>query len=912
MSKAVGDHTRPEKHAQEWRLGILALVLVAVAIALTFWGSVRDPNAPRFLGTGDAWEYAGPSLFFMDHQLHDGELPLWNPLYFCGQPHAANPQSFLFYPPNLVRSLLTFAPTPARTHMGIVVMLFALLVFEGTTTYALARYHGLSFAASLVAAFGFVLSAPATDRAVGHWYFHNMLALLPLLILMLRKTLDAPSQRRKICYGIAAGLVYGVALLGGTPHYMILFAITIVCYVALYRLLRLRKDIGNRAITTAGQDGAVPKDKSIKHRVLQDALLLGVLFVIAALVATPLLLPAAQFSQYSSRVALKDAPVVVSDEDRPKWNVLQELAVYLGSKDFHRGRAAGAAVFLFALLSLGRIRQRDVALYVLLFLVLLDCSQWPPILIGWVVGWLAPYHMGDPARTMFVACLPLALLAGMGVDAALAPIKTVRNKTLRTCALLGLGAFVLYVVASVTLINPLIEISKWVIVLPALACLAAAVGGWLPAPRYWGMVIATLVVGETLAWHPHFLTQGIVPEPTYPYAMETLEQPKTFWDNNQRKAVEHPNANMYDLAPAINGYDPLHITGVFRRLCSPIYEGCYFPTEPAPGMPAAPRPTTQPDGGASQGHSYWVPRKVWSWEVSSLNQRGHLFLKRPFWLAHQYVDGPLPGKNALFPSATTVFLRDASELPIPQVSPEEIRGRGVSPKASPVSLLKQEDSPVKTTVDAKNRRQCLASFEPIRIPPRQSVLHLQAASNGSMNLAPEFTDLESGHTEPGFLLRLEPDGRFRHFEVALPDMTEFRLRLMAVYTGQPGTVSLREASILTDNLDENELIHVVSRSANVVEVDVVELPDYRVLTFLDAYFPGWGATVDGEAVPILRANDEFKAVVVPPGKHRVRFEFRSPLVYAGMAISLATALAACGVLIWAVRCKKPKNGLVTE
>jgi hypothetical protein len=40
--------------------------------------------------------------------------------------------------------------------------------------------------------------------------------------------------------------------------------------------------------------------------------------------------------------------------------------------------------------------------------------------------------------------------------------------------------------------------------------------------------------------------------------------------------------------------------------------------------------------------------------------------------------------------------------------------------------------------------------------------------------------------------------------------------------------------------------------------------------------PGWRATVDGEPAAIYRVSPAFMAVVVPPGRHVVRFEFRRP------------------------------------
>jgi uncharacterized membrane protein YfhO len=42
----------------------------------------------------------------------------------------------------------------------------------------------------------------------------------------------------------------------------------------------------------------------------------------------------------------------------------------------------------------------------------------------------------------------------------------------------------------------------------------------------------------------------------------------------------------------------------------------------------------------------------------------------------------------------------------------------------------------------------------------------------------------------------------------------------------------------------------------------------------DVWHPWWRAAVDGKESPILKANVLFRAVVVPAGRHTVRFEFK--------------------------------------
>jgi len=121
--------------------------------------------------------------------------------------------------------------------------------------------------------------------------------------------------------------------------------------------------------------------------------------------------------------------------------------------------------------------------------------------------------------------------------------------------------------------------------------------------------------------------------------------------------------------------------------------------------------------------------------------------------------------------------------------------------------------------------------------------------------------------------------------------------LVVTLANPKGDMKLTGAYLLCDQGDEDRLIKVISRRANSVEVEVDELPDYRILTFLDAHYPGWKAYVDGEPTPIYLANDAFKAILVPPGTHRVRFVFRPWRVYVGMVVSGGTFIGCAGLLL---------------
>jgi hypothetical protein len=70
-----------------------------------------------------------------------------------------------------------------------------------------------------------------------------------------------------------------------------------------------------------------------------------------------------------------------------------------------------------------------------------------------------------------------------------------------------------------------------------------------------------------------------------------------------------------------------------------------------------------------------------------------------------------------------------------------------------------------------------------------------------------------------------------------------------------------------------------------------------VLVLVDAFNPGWRATLDtGEELPILRANILMRAVVIPAGIHDVTFSYRTPFLTAGVAATAAGILLALALI----------------
>lgn len=64
---------------------------------------------------------------------------------------------------------------------------------------------------------------------------------------------------------------------------------------------------------------------------------------------------------------------------------------------------------------------------------------------------------------------------------------------------------------------------------------------------------------------------------------------------------------------------------------------------------------------------------------------------------------------------------------------------------------------------------------------------------------------------------------------------------------------------------------IKSYSENQVTIEV-ETDRMAILVLSDAYYPGWQATVDGQATEIFRANYHFRGIMIPEGKHLITFK----------------------------------------
>jgi hypothetical protein len=112
---------------------VAAIATVALVAALVLAPLTLAHELPNAYDT-DAF-YA-PFAAFLHDRLSHGDLPLWNPFAFSGQPFAADPQSGVFYPPALI-SYGLFAPAT-----GMVLLVTFHYLLATLSSYSFARLLG--------------------------------------------------------------------------------------------------------------------------------------------------------------------------------------------------------------------------------------------------------------------------------------------------------------------------------------------------------------------------------------------------------------------------------------------------------------------------------------------------------------------------------------------------------------------------------------------------------------------------------------------------------------------------------------------------------------------------------------------------------------------------------------------------
>jgi len=164
------------------------------------------------------------------HQVHAGQLPLWNSYNVLGMPLAFNWQSSVFSVPTALSYLF-----PVRYAYTVIVL--ARLVIAGTGAYTLCRVLGLG---SFSAAFGgtvFELSGPMVDHA---GWPHTAVTcwagwIIAVVVLLVR-------GRHRLRDSVLLAVLVAAAVYGGHPESLVVLGVSLFVFVVVWLAGRARVD----------------------------------------------------------------------------------------------------------------------------------------------------------------------------------------------------------------------------------------------------------------------------------------------------------------------------------------------------------------------------------------------------------------------------------------------------------------------------------------------------------------------------------------------------------------------------------------------------------------------------------------------------------------------------------------------
>ncbi len=269
-SPSLGSHLRA--------LGLFA------CLALVFYWRTLWTNEFSFLTESEAVRQAYSWWHFISASLKAGHWPLWDPLTLAGHSFIGEMQTGAFYPLNFLMALIPFNKngqfSPKFYHVLIVIshILCAYLMWV-FLRYLKADSLG-AIVGSLCFSFGGVLA-----RMEGWPHLLNSGIWLPLILLLVLRSLDQQRAMAQVAYAAWAGIVLGIAALAGGLHVVIMEGIVVTILVSFQAMTRP---------LTGRFDG--------RFKNLQAAAVsLGVLTLFAVGTAAIQLLPSAEYGQIALR-----------------------------------------------------------------------------------------------------------------------------------------------------------------------------------------------------------------------------------------------------------------------------------------------------------------------------------------------------------------------------------------------------------------------------------------------------------------------------------------------------------------------------------------------------------------------------------------------------------------------------------
>ena len=410
------------------------ILLLFVLVLIFFWKIVLNPTEMLYSEHSDTvgqyyfWKY-----FIQDSVNRFGELPLWNPHTFGGQPFVGNFHSEMFYP-----LFVFFYFLPIDILFG---WLFILHIFlAGTAMYFLLKEFKLDKYSSLVGAIVYTFSGYViTHVYAGHVSFMATVLSVPLAFLFFEKAVNQKSY----FYAIITGGVLGMQFLAAHPQFFFYTVFILFCYFLVKFF------------------GFIKKDRKHLPTLVKIFALIG---MVSLLLSAIQLFPSLEFAKYSSRAGGVDKEFATKLSMPPWETVSFVMPTFFGNPvdDSYWGRwniweingHIGVLALILALFALIYRRNRHTYFFsgAALFSVLFAFGKYSPLY--WLFYYLIPgfNFFRGPSKMLFFYTFAMAILVGFGVSFVIKKLsKTEKVKIKKMCrylrilaAIVLLGVFVGY------------------------------------------------------------------------------------------------------------------------------------------------------------------------------------------------------------------------------------------------------------------------------------------------------------------------------------------------------------------------------------------------------------------------------------------------------------------------------------
>lgn len=213
----------PQLAAPPARRALWIGALVILLLCLAMFADVLFTGRSILLGSNNM-DIARLMLFWKQFgfgELRKGNLPLWNPHVFCGEPYVGGIHPAMFYPPNYLHMVL-----PDAVAINWLIALHLLL--GGWGMYVWARSRNLSVQAGLLSATIFMFSGAHFLRIPpGHLCALHCIAWIPLWFWSLDRFFKSRSLG---CWLVATGLLT-MQILAGHPQVLFYTMIATALYL---------------------------------------------------------------------------------------------------------------------------------------------------------------------------------------------------------------------------------------------------------------------------------------------------------------------------------------------------------------------------------------------------------------------------------------------------------------------------------------------------------------------------------------------------------------------------------------------------------------------------------------------------------------------------------------------------------